>query len=61
VVSGALPNKGLSRPFISDGGTNLMILLTAAGLLLRVARAAVERPREEPAVLALEIPDTRMA
>lgn len=62
VVSGALPNKGLSLPFISYGGTNLMILLAAAGLLLRVARAAVERPREEPAVLALEtIPETPVA
>lgn len=62
VVSGALPNKGLSLPFVSYGGTNLMILLSAAGLLLRVARAAVERPREEPAVLALDsTPETRMA
>lgn len=62
VVSGALPNKGLSLPFVSYGGTNLMILLIAAGLLLRVARAAVERPREELAVLALDsTPQARRA
>ncbi len=49
VVSGALPNKGLSLPFISYGGSNLMMLLAGAGLLLRVARAAVEPRREETA------------
>ncbi|MCZ7639585.1 MAG: FtsW/RodA/SpoVE family cell cycle protein [Verrucomicrobia bacterium] len=49
VVSGAIPNKGLSLPFISYGGSNLLMLLVAAGALLRVARAAVEPVREEAA------------
>ncbi len=60
VVSGALPNKGLSLPFLSYGGSNLLMLLVAAGLLLRVARAAVEGPREEPAELVfMSAPESR--
>lgn len=53
VVSGALPNKGLSLPFISYGGSNLMMLLVGAGMLLRVARAAVEPAREDQTLVTL--------
>lgn len=44
VVTGSLPNKGLSLPFISYGGSNLVIMLGCVGLLLNVARHA-EEPR----------------
>jgi cell division protein FtsW len=53
VVSGALPNKGLSLPFISYGGSNLLMLLIGAGMLLRVARAVVEPQRESAAQAVL--------
>lgn len=40
VVTSALPNKGLPLPFISYGGSNLLIMLTCVGLLLSIARHA---------------------
>jgi cell division protein FtsW len=40
VVTSALPNKGLPLPFISYGGSNLLLMLTCTGLLLSIARHA---------------------
>jgi cell division protein FtsW len=40
VVTGALPNKGLALPFISYGGSNLVIMLGCVGLLLNIGRHA---------------------
>ena len=51
VVTSALPNKGLPLPFVSYGGSNLLIMLTCVGLLLSIARQA--RASE-----ALPVPDT---
>jgi hypothetical protein len=46
VVTSALPNKGLPLPFVSYGGSNLLIMLTNVGLLLSIARKA--KPDELP-------------
>jgi len=42
VVTGALPNKGLPLPFISYGGSDLLVMLASVGLLLNIARQARE-------------------
>ena len=42
VVTSALPNKVLPLPFISYGGSNLLMMLTSVGLLLSIARKARE-------------------
>jgi cell division protein FtsW len=38
VVTGLLPNKGMALPFVSRGGSGIVVMLTLAGLLLNVSR-----------------------
>lgn len=42
VVTSVFPNKGLPLPFISYGGSNLLMLLVCIGVLLSIARQARE-------------------
>lgn len=44
VTTSLLPNKGLSLPFISYGGSNLVTSLFGIGLLLSIYRQAVLEP-----------------
>jgi cell division protein FtsW len=40
VVTGLVPNKGLALPFISSGGSSLLVCLVAMGVLLNVSQHA---------------------
>ncbi len=54
VATGLLPTKGLPLPFVSYGGSNLVVTLTAMGLLFRIDRdmqrgsAALSIGQQEP-------------
>lgn len=41
VVTGLLPNKGIALPFISRGGTGVVVMMTLVGLLVNLSRHAV--------------------
>ena len=45
VVTGGLPTKGLPLPFISFGGTSLMVTLFMVGVLLNIARQGAAGPK----------------
>jgi cell division protein FtsW len=62
-VLGLAPLTGVPLPFISYGGTTLIVLLSGLGLLLNVAsgaavhvRAVPERPRTRPRATATDDP-----
>src|SRR5207247_7984186 len=55
VVLGALPTKGLPLPFVSFGGSTLVVDLFAAGILLNISRGAPEPAASLQAPLAARI------
>ncbi len=59
VALAILPTKGLTLPFVSFGGSSLLVNAAAAGVLLSISRQAVPTPRPEvdtPEVPPVEAP-----
>jgi cell division protein FtsW len=54
VVTGSLPNKGISLPFLSYGGSNLVVMLASVGVLINIARHGHE-PNTNPFALTEEL------
>jgi len=49
VALAILPTKGLTLPFVSFGGSSLLVNAVAAGILLNISRQSGERQHETPA------------
>ncbi|MGB8222863.1 MAG: putative lipid II flippase FtsW [Polyangiales bacterium] len=49
VAMGLLPTKGLALPFVSYGGSSLLVNAAAAGIILNTSRFGVSRSAEVPA------------
>ena len=54
VALAILPTKGLTLPFVSFGGSSLLVNAAAAGVLLSISRQAV--PERAPEVDTPEVP-----
>ena len=64
VVTNVLPNKGLPLPFVSYGGSSVLMMLASIGVLLSVARRATEPVRRERGANPFsnqEIPSTQVS
>ena len=64
VVTTVLPNKGLPLPFVSYGGSSLLMMLTSVGIILNVSRHAHEPVRRARAFNPFnpqEIPSTQVS
>jgi len=60
VAMGLLPTKGLALPFVSYGGSSLLVNAAAAGIILNTSRFGVSRTVESPANVDPKGPQPRL-
>jgi cell division protein FtsW len=48
VVTTLVPFTGLTLPFLSYGGSSLIMCMVATGVLLNISRHTIDRPKAEP-------------
>ena len=60
VAMGLLPTKGLALPFVSYGGSSLLVNAAAAGIILNTSRYGVSRAAESPASSKAKKPQPRL-
>ncbi len=61
VALGLLPTKGLALPFVSYGGSSLLVNAAAAGIILNTSRFGVSRAEEKRAASKTAKPRLRTA
>lgn len=59
VVIGAFPVTGVPLPFISAGGTSLLVNLCAVGILLNISKQSGEKLKDTEEPMAIEKPQRR--
>ena len=47
VVTGIFPTKGLPLPFISHGGTSLVVCMTGSGIVLNISKFCIQPQRRQ--------------
>jgi cell division protein FtsW len=61
VVTSMLPTKGMPLPFISYGGSNLVLMLVSVGLLVSISRYAMESVPQKSSNPFEAVPDAAHA
>lgn len=54
VTLGLLPTKGLTLPFLSYGGTSLLLNMASVGILMNISTFCVRQPQSKPRTVAVK-------